>query len=77
MSWSGVAIGTTVVAVAAMAVVALVVILSGLLGPDNDQPSTAPGATDIRWQCTPFGDRIYWRAGYGDTFAVVDGGCRP
>lgn len=42
------------------------------------QPDPGPGAEKISWQCTEFGDRLYWRTGYATRgFAVVAGGCRP
>jgi hypothetical protein len=36
-----------------------------------------PAQVDVSWQCTEFGDRLYWPTDASRrTFAVVPGGCR-
>jgi hypothetical protein len=36
-----------------------------------------PAHVDVSWQCTEFGDRLYWPTDASRrTFAVVPGGCR-
>lgn len=36
-----------------------------------------PANVDVSWQCTEFGDRLYWPTDASRrTFAVVPGGCR-
>jgi uncharacterized membrane protein YqiK len=36
-----------------------------------------PAQVDVSWQCTQFGDRLYWPTDASRrTFAVVPGGCR-
>jgi hypothetical protein len=43
-----------------------------------DRPGAGPVAqVDVSWQCTQFGDRLYWPTDASRrTFAVVPGGCR-
>lgn len=36
-----------------------------------------PAQVDVSWQCTEFGDRLYWPTDASRrTFAVAPGGCR-
>jgi hypothetical protein len=72
----GVIIGGIIIGVLAIVgaivwgIIALVGAATGPGGQETDQ--------SVSWQCTQFGDRLYWPTGYGSRgFAVVPGGCRP
>ena len=71
-SWViGSAIAVVVVAMVVGLVWGIAALFNAATGPGG------PGNTSVSWQCTEFGDRLYWATGYASRgFAVVPGGCR-
>jgi hypothetical protein len=64
-----IAVITGVVGAIVWGVAALIIALT-----DRDP---GPAQVDVSWQCTQFGDRLYWPTDASRrTFAVVPGGCR-
>lgn len=67
------AITVLIVAVVAGIVWGVVVVVQAIAG--SREPG--PAQVDVSWQCTEFGDRLYWPTDASRrTFAVVPGGCR-
>lgn len=61
-----------IVAVVGAIVWSLVVAITAMTDRDP-----GPAQVDVSWQCTEFGDRLYWPTDASRrTFAVVPGGCR-
>lgn len=71
-AWAIATVLTVVIfAVVGLLVWGIVVLVDALTGPPG------PGDVSVSWQCTEFGDRLYWPTGYSSRgFAVVPGGCR-
>jgi hypothetical protein len=66
-----------VIVVVVIAVVGAVVwgLVAVLMAATDRDPG--PAQVDVSWQCTEFGDRLYWPTDASRrTFAVVPGGCR-
>lgn len=62
-----------IVAVVGGVVWGIVVVVQAIVG--SREPGSAQ--VDVSWQCTEFGDRLYWPTDASRlTFAVVPGGCR-
>jgi hypothetical protein len=71
--WVLVTVATVIVGVVIGAVIwGVVVVVTALT---DREPG--PAQVDVSWQCTEFGDRLYWPTDASRrTFAVVPGGCR-
>jgi hypothetical protein len=71
--WVLVTVATVIVGVVIGAVIwGVVVVVTALT---DREPG--PAHEDVSWQCTEFGDRLYWPTDASRrTFAVVPGGCR-
>jgi hypothetical protein len=71
--WVLVTIATVIVGVVIGALIwGVVVVVTALT---DREPG--PAQVDVSWQCTEFGDRLYWPTDASRrTFAVVPGGCR-
>lgn len=66
----GIVVG--IVAVVVAIVWGVVALISASTGPGGEEADKS-----VSWQCTEFGDRLYWPTGYASRgFAVVPGGCR-
>lgn len=63
------------IAVGIVAAIVIGIVLLVLALTSSGEPG--PGHVDASWQCTEFGDRLYWPTNASRlTFTVVPGGCR-